>query len=233
MSPLERMRNRQQAALALLGVAPPRTRPFLTGAVLMGALMLDDAEAAAARTASAEGRAFAADQAAQQAPTPEAGAAGPEGSGCSGTGQSQPAEPPPAGAQRVEAPPAKEPPPPPAAEPAQADAPAASEDPTPPPAAKTKPVKWTPERKQAIRTWFPQRDDVRMAAAVNALPGEAATIEQCLAHADYMGLKRPRFALPPAPPARAPTPQPAGNNGKVHRATLPRRTRTRPMPWSC
>ncbi|NKC33472.1 hypothetical protein [Falsiroseomonas selenitidurans] len=98
---------------------------------------------------------------------------------------------------------------------AQADARAAAAE-APPPA--PAPVKWTPERKAVIASMFGARDDAAMAAAINALPGPAATIEQCIAHAGYMGLKRPR---PPAAPPLPAAPRDGAADGKMHRATLP------------
>lgn len=63
-------------------------------------------------------------------------------------------------------------------------------------------VKWTPERNQVLRSMYPQgASGEAMAEAVNRLPGESATPEQCKAQAGNLGLKR---AQPQKPDARGP-----------------------------
>lgn len=65
------------------------------------------------------------------------------------------------------------------------------------PAATPPPVKWTAERKAVLAMLYPGgASPEAMADAVNALPGEPATPDQCTSQARNLGLKRP-----PAPKA--------------------------------
>jgi hypothetical protein len=64
-----------------------------------------------------------------------------------------------------------------------------------------KPAKWTEERKQVLRDLYPKgASGEEIAAAVNALPGEPATPNQCLIQAGAnMGLRRSTTAPAPDP----------------------------------